>query len=105
VLRTIDFLISFGEITAGLFYVFIGMVFIAQAAYSKEVKRTAFRVWVAAIFIVGGLEELADSVLHEGSGALAYWAQGLLTAAQVTTGGMCLWALNRAKMMTRDFQA
>ena len=61
-------LIAAGEITAGLLYCLTGVVFLTQAISTDEQARTYFRGAVALLFIVSGLEELADSVVQEGDG-------------------------------------
>ena len=95
-------LIAIGEIAAGLFYCLTGVVFLAQAVSTNEQARTYFRSAVALLFIVSGLEELADSVVQEGDGAVAYWVQGLLTSLQVATGGLAAWAIIRARRYLDD---
>lgn len=93
-------LIAIGEISAGLFYCLAGLVFAVNSFQANETTRTWFRASVGLLFIVGGLEELADSVVQEGSGPMALWVQGILTALQVLTGGLAVWALFKAKLLT-----
>ena len=94
-------LIAIGEISAGLFYCLAGLVFAINSFQANEAARAWFRGSVGLLFIVGGLEELADSVVQEGSGAMALWVQGILTALQVATGALAVWVLFRAKLLLR----
>ncbi len=91
-------LIALGEITTGLLYCFSGVVFLQMAVMAEGPDRTYFRLATSLLFLVGGLEELADSVVQEGSGNLALWVQGVLTFFQVLSGSLCAWALIRAGM-------
>lgn len=99
----IETFIAAGEVFTGVAYIFIGFVFINQARYNTERHRHLFRLGVALLFIVGGLEELGDSLFTEGSSTLAITLQALMTLAQVLSCSFALWFVRRAQLLTKDY--
>lgn len=93
----IEQFIAAGEVTVGVLYCMAGLFFIKLATLSDEKSRTLFRLTIALMFLVSGLEELGDSIFTEGDGNIAIYAQATMTALQVFTGGLAVWALKRAR--------
>lgn len=99
----IEMFIAGGEVFTGVVYILIGLVFINQARYNHEKHRYTFRLGVALLFIVGGMEELADSAFTEGSSPTAVATQFVLTLMQVITCTLALMYVWKARLITEDF--
>lgn len=91
-------LISAGEIITGLFYCGTAFFMCLLALKAEDRQRCIFRGTIALLFLVGGLEELGDAIFEEGASTIAVYAQTVLTALQVITGGLCVWAMSKVKL-------
>ena len=90
--------ISAGEVITGIFYCATAFFMLLLALNASDRPRALFRGTIALLFLVGGLEELGDAIFEEGASNIAVYLQATLTALQVITGGLCVWAMSKVKL-------
>lgn len=90
-------IITFGEIWAGLAYIFTGIGFVGLSQIFRHDGRAWFvKAALGLLFTTAGIEELFDAAIQEGPGLYVTYIQFGCTLAQIVFNTTACWIIYQA---------